>query len=136
MRTTIPTDIKRSVITRANFRCEYCLMSENVSFYSFHIEHIKSVKHGGTSNLSNLAYSCPDCNYCKGSDIGSFVNDDDDIIRFFNPRKDKWHDHFELVDSAIYGKTDIGKTTERIFKFNDSDRLIFRRQLASFNLYP
>lgn len=81
-RPKIPTEIKLKVAERANFRCKYCLLPEKVSFYSFHIDHIKSIKHGGLSQLNNLAYCCPDCNSFKGSDIGSFI-DNDEIIRFF-----------------------------------------------------
>lgn len=129
-------ELKQEVAFRAQFCCEYCLLRDAVSFYSFHIDHIKSVKHRGLSFIENLAYSCPDCNYFKGSDIGSFYDNDELIVRFFNPRKDKWNDHFEIIEGAIFGKTEIGKVTERIFKFNESDRLIFRRQLITFSLYP
>ncbi len=41
-----------------------------------------------------------------------------------------------LQNGAIYGTTEIGKGTERIFKFNDIERLIFRRQLIELDLYP
>lgn len=47
MRTKIPIELKKQVAIRANFCCEYCLLKEAVSFFSFHIDHIKSVKHGG-----------------------------------------------------------------------------------------
>ena len=136
MRQYISVELRRQVATRANFCCEYCRLKEILSFYNFHVDHIKSVKHDGLTILNNLAYACPDCNHFKGSDIGSFFDNDEQIARFFNPRKDKWADHFELLDGAIYGKTEIGKATERIFKFNDTDRLIFRKQLISLALYP
>ena len=136
MRKNTPNALKQDVARRANFCCEYCLMSERVSFYNFHVDHIKSIKHGGLTILKNLAYSCPDCNHFKGSDIASFADDDEKLSRFFNPRKDLWQDHFKLVDGAIFGKTDIVKATERIFKFNEPDRLIFRKQLMRFSLYP
>jgi hypothetical protein len=86
--------------------------------------------------VSNLAYACPDCNYAKGSDIGTFAQDDETLVRFFNPRTDTWKDHFGLNDSVIMGKTEIGKATVDIFKFNEIDRLIFRQQLVEMNLYP
>ncbi|MCY7350048.1 MAG: HNH endonuclease [Cytophagaceae bacterium] len=121
---------------RADFRCEYCLLAEQVSFYSFHIEHIRSIKHGGSNELDNLAYCCPDCNYAKGSDVGTFVHNDETLIRFFNPRKDRWEEHFEIHNGVVHGKTDIGKATAQIFKFNEIERLIFRQQLAELNLYP
>ena len=65
------------------------------------------------------------------------MEDDEHLVRFFNPRKDNWDEHFELQDDAsIVGKTDIGQSTVRIFKFNDADRLIFRKKLMALSLYP
>ncbi|WP_157603419.1 HNH endonuclease [Spirosoma telluris] len=112
------------------------MLAERVSFYSFHIEHIRSMKHGGTNELNNLAYCCPGCNYYKGSDVGTFLHESENLILFFNPRKDSWDEHSELEDGAIHGKTDMGKATGKIFKFNEIERLIFRQQLAELNLYP
>ncbi len=136
MSATVSTAIKKQVAQRALFRCEYCRLSEAVSFYTFHVDHIKSSKHGGLSALQNLAYACPDCNYYKGSDLGTFLEDDEHLVRFFNPRNDNWDEHFEIHDGFIQGKTTIGEATARIFRFNDPDRLIFRKQLIAISLYP
>jgi HNH endonuclease len=136
MRITIPNKLKREVILRAQAQCEYCRLKEAVSLFSFHIDHIKSIKHGGLTVLANLAYCCPDCNFFKGSDLGTFLMDDEHLVRFFNPRKDNWHEHFELQEGVIYGKTEIGESTIRIFRFNDVDRIIFRQQLIMLGHYP
>ncbi len=135
MRKGLSEHVKKEIIMRAGFRCEYCLLHESVSFYSFHIDHIHSLKHGGSNNIDNLAYCCPDCNNFKGTDVGTF-SDKNKLIRFYNPRIDYWNDHFEINDSAIFAKTDIAEATIRIFKFNDPDRLIFRRQLSELLRYP
>ncbi len=133
---SIPASLKKKVAQRARYRCEYCLLSESVSFYNFHADHIKSTKHGGLTALENLANCCPDCNYFKGSDVATYGENDTYFVRFFDPRKDNWEDHFEQNQGTINGKTEIGIATERIFKFNDPDRLIFRQQLAGLSLYP
>ncbi|OIN58621.1 HNH endonuclease [Arsenicibacter rosenii] len=135
MSRSLSAAIKKKIALRAKYRCEYCLLPEHLSFYAFHIEHIRSIKHGGTNELSNLAYCCPDCNYFKGTDIATFL-DNDTLVRFFNPRRDDWNSHFMLEESAIHGITDIGIATVRIFKFNDVERLIFRQQLAELGFYP
>ncbi len=133
----IPDSHRQKVAKRAGFRCEYCLLSESVSFYVFHIDHIKSLKHRGTNGLNNLAWCCPDCNFFKGADLGTFLEDDDEhLVRFYNPRKDIWSDHFAIEKGAIVAKTPIGKATARILKFNHPDRLIFRRQLFELGQYP
>lgn len=136
MSRNISNSLKKLVDKRANFKCEYCLLADKLSFYSFHIEHIRSVKHGGNDSQENLAYCCPECNFAKGSDIATFVGESDEITRFFNPRIDNWDYHFMVSNSMILGKTPIGKATEQIFRFNDIERLIFRKQLAELGLYP
>ena len=57
----ISEKLRLQVATRANFRCEYCLLWERFSFYTFHIDHIISLKHGGKTILRNLANACPIC---------------------------------------------------------------------------
>jgi hypothetical protein len=122
------------IASRALYKCEYCLLPEKVSFYNFQIDHIVSLKHGGNNDIENLAYCCPDCNYFKGTDLGSIINDSA-LIRFYNPRIDVWNDHFYIINGMILPKNDIGKVTEQIFKFNNIDRLIFRKELIQLGHY-
>jgi 5-methylcytosine-specific restriction endonuclease McrA len=56
MRKVFSTQIRDFVASRAIYKCEYCLLLEKVSFYSFQIDHIISIKHGGTNELENLSY--------------------------------------------------------------------------------
>jgi HNH endonuclease len=134
MRKPFSSQIRILVATRSLFRCEYCLLPDKVSFYNFQIDHIISLKHGGTNDVENLAYCCPDCNYAKGTDLGSMLNNNE-LVRFFNPRIDVWNEYFELINGSILSKNDIGKVTEQIFKFNDIDRLIFRHELIQLGHY-
>ena len=136
MSKTIPLTMKREAAKRADFCCEYCLLPESVSFYRFHIDHIRSRKHGGLTILQNLAYCCPDCNFYKGSDVATFRSDSELFTRFFNPRLDVWEEHFYIEQAVIYSKTEIGKATVDIFKFNLPDRIVFRQQIAGLGLYP
>ena len=99
MSRSVPGSVRKQVAERAGFRCEYCLLAERVAFYAFHTEHIRSIKHGGTNELTNLAYCCPDCNYHKGSDISTFLPDDETLIRFFNP----------LIDDIIFCHVSLEK---------------------------
>ncbi len=110
--------LKELVPKRANFRCEYCRLSAEFSYFPFHIEHIISLKHGGKTISLNLAYACPLCNIKKGSDIATFLNNPDVLIRFFNPRIDNWNDHFNIEETGlIAAKTPIGEATIKIFNF-------------------
>jgi hypothetical protein len=128
----VSADIRIFVAKRAKNCCEYCLISDEFSYLSFHIEHIISLKHGGKTTEENLSYSCPICNANKGSDLGTFVENPSKLIRFFNPRIDIWNDHFSLDKSGlISSKTDIGKATIKILDLNHIDSIIERKELFS-----
>ncbi|GAA6621344.1 HNH endonuclease [Scytonema sp. NUACC26] len=91
----ISTDLRRLFIKRADCLCEYCLFSDTDSI-DFQLDHIISVKHGGTTTAENLAYSCIFCNLQKGTDLGSINWQTGELVRFFNPRRDFWGDHFRF----------------------------------------
>ncbi len=126
----ISETLRLFVFQRANFCCEYCRVPQVSIFIKLHIEHIKSLKHGGKTDENNLASSCSSCDFFKGSDLGTFL-DDDNLTRFFNPRKDIWDAHFEISEGVIYSKTSIGEATVRIFQFNTPERIILRKELFS-----
>ena len=54
---------------------------------------------------------CVFCNQAKGSDIGSIHWESGQFVRFFNPRTDRWVDHFKLAGYHIEGITAIGAVT-------------------------
>ena len=122
----IADSLKKQVIERANYRCEYCLQADVFAYISHQIDHIISIKHGGQNNLDNLAFACFQCNVNKGSDIGTLFLPDRTLIRLYNPRIDNWHDHFEMGNGVIYAKTSIGQATIKVLNLNDVNRIIER----------
>jgi len=131
----IPKATRQKISIRANHSCEYCLIPEQVSFFTYQIEHIVSIKHKGKNTLDNLALACPICNRYKGSDLGSNVGDPPILIRFFNPRIDIWKEHFQLKKSGkIIALSDIGKATSSIFKLNHDDAVLQRKKLISIGV--
>lgn len=133
---SITPSLRRLVADRANRLCEYCLIHEEDTFLGCEVDHIISRKHGGESEASNLAYACVFCNRYKGTDLGSIVVDSQEIVRFFNPRLDRWYEHFELETLEIVPKTEIGEVTGRILRFNNRERLLEREALVYVGLYP
>lgn len=128
--------VKVLVAKRANYRCEYCKIYERHSFLSFHIEHIISLKHGGSSEIDNLAFSCPVCNINKGSDIATFIDESNVPIRFFNPRKDTWSEHFKLeLTGYLSPKTKIGEATIKILALNHPDSIIERLSMIKMGIF-
>ena len=131
----ISEKLRKQVAENAKFKCEYCLVPEFFLATTFHIDHIRSVKHGGQTSLKNLAYACPQCNRTKGSDIASYT-DNDEIIRFFNPRLDNWSDHFSMLfEGEITHLSAIGEVTSRTFNFNMEDKVVLRKSLIEIGVY-
>jgi hypothetical protein len=131
----ISPELRQLIADRANLLCEYCLVAEADTFYGCEVDHIISLKHGRSSESDNLAYACALCNRSKGSDIGS-ISTTGEFTRFFNPRTDRWAEHFRLEQAAISPLTTVGEVTARIFGFNDSARLHEREEMIRFRKYP
>jgi HNH endonuclease len=112
------------------------MVHEEDAFFGCEIDHIISEKHGGTTAEHNLAYSCLLCNRNKGSDISSVVPGTRELIRLFNPRIDRWADHFCLDGARILPLTPIGEATARILRFNYDERVLERELLRSIGRYP
>jgi len=96
---------------------------------------VVSEKHGGATALENLAYACTCCNRAKGSDVGSIAASGE-FTRFFNPRTDRWADHFKLRGVFIDSQTPVGEVTARILELNGSERIMERQLLARLGRFP
>lgn len=129
--------LSAEVVSRAGNRCEYCLIAIDDTYFGGEIDHIRSLKHGGKSDLDNLALACQFCNRNKGSDLGSISAQTGDLVRFFDPRVDRWIDHFSLNEAGeIVPLTDKGEVTTRILGFNHPERVTERLgliELGRFN---
>ena len=134
--TYVPAELRRLVITRANQLCEYCLIHEEDTHFGCQVDHIISEKHGGATEAENLAFACSFCNRFKGIDVGSIVEESGEFVQFFNPRIDRWRDHFQLNETEIVPSTAIGAATAKILQFNAIDRLLERQELQLLNRYP
>jgi len=64
-RVHIPAPLRKLVIEQANGRCEYCLVHQDDSPFTHHLDHLIALKHGGQTIESNLALACLDCNRTK-----------------------------------------------------------------------
>lgn len=136
MSSYIGAELRRSVAARARRLCEYCLIHEDDTFFGCEVDHIISEKHGGPTEAENLAFACFNCNRQKGSDVGSISKLSGAFVRFFNPRTDRWADHFALDDVMIRPLTEIGEVTARILDLNGSDRILERHALQAIGRFP
>jgi 5-methylcytosine-specific restriction endonuclease McrA len=121
---------RQLVRQRARNRCEYCRLPQAAApFFTFHIEHIRAKQHGGSDDLSNLALACPDCNAHKGPNLTAVDPDTDLVVPLFNPRTDRWDDHFQWLGAQLFGSTSIGRATGRLLEMNDVERVAMREEL-------
>jgi hypothetical protein len=118
--------LRRLVRRRADGRCEYCRLVQNMEPLSFHIEHIVSRQHGGTDSPDNLALACHHCNLRKGTNLTAIDTDAGLLTRLFHPRQDVWEQHFIERAGEVIGRTAVGRATVRLLKMNDRGRLRLR----------
>jgi hypothetical protein len=52
------------------------------------------------------------------------------MVRFFNPRRDSWDEHFKLQGPVIQPLTAVGEVTARMLRLNAAERVIERRRKA------
>lgn len=136
MASDINEELRTEVAQRAGQRCEYCLIYEDDAGFPHQVDHILSRKHGGSSTSDNLAYACVVCNRHKGSDVASIDLRTGEIVPLFNPRRDRWVDHFRVVGALIEPISSIGLATARLLRLNAPERILERQMLQSLGRYP
>jgi hypothetical protein len=92
-----------------------------------HVEHINPV---GGDHLDNLCLACPTCNLSKATATSAPDPADGTITALFNPRLQKWTDHFAWLaeGSVVQGRTATGRATIERLRMN-IDRLVTARKI-------
>lgn len=132
----IPDALRHQVIERARDCCEYCRLARRDNFFPHEVDHIIAEKHRGRTVFNNLCLSCIDCNRHKGSDIASIDEDTGAVTTLFNPRIDRWEEHFRLEGAQIVGLTPEGRVTVFLLAMNDTERVAKRARLSALKRYP
>lgn len=132
----IPDELRRQVIERAQKRCEYCLIHQDDTPEPHHIDHIIALKHGGKTVLENLALACARCNRRKGADFAALDPATQQPVPLFNPRTQRWNEHFVLQEARLIGQTQIGQATLALLRMNDEVVVAQRRKLIRRKRYP
>lgn len=119
--------IRSMVRERAGDCCEYCLLRQEQSpFAKLQIEHVRARQHGGSDDPDNLALACIDCNLRKGTNLAGIDPQTEVMTSLFNPRIERWEEHFSWSGIRIEGKTDKGRATIAVLSLNDPERLEVR----------
>ena len=134
--TRLSAALRREVRERARERCEYCLLAESQAFFPHEPDHLIPLKHGGKTVFANLALACFDCNRFKGSDIASLDPISGELVALFNPRNQRWSEHFRLNGGEIIPLTAVGRATETMLRLNLPQRVEARQRWSAMGLYP
>ena len=130
MSSHIPAHLERRVRQRANDHCEYCGLSQQWQEATFHVDHVKPKSVGGKTALDNLALACVSCSLRKAARVNANDPSTGNLVKLFNPRRDRWGLHFELTSSCrLRGLTDTGRATVRALGMNRAAIVAIRREL-------
>lgn len=126
------------VADRAIHRCEYCHAPELVFNFPFEVEHIVPTSRGGADVEVNLALACRSCNLRKGTRINEIDPESNTEVRFFNPRQDRWENHFQINSESglIMGITPSGRVTVKSLEINSQSQVIARQLWIRLGLFP
>lgn len=96
---------------RANNHREHCLLPQEHGELAHHIEHFVSQQHSGRDDIANLALACQRCNLHKGPNLTGIDPFTGEVVGLFNPRRERWEDHFSFHGTHIMGITPTGRAT-------------------------
>lgn len=126
------------IAERARDRCEYCQSPAEFATQTFSIEHIIPVSCGGETELDNLALACPGCNGHKYNKTQAPDSVDGKLVLLYNPRKQKWQDHFKWNDdfTHVIGLTPTGRATISTLRMNRLGVVNIRSALFAIGAHP
>ena len=129
MTSYVPKALRRQVGVDAGRWCGYCFSAEAIVGIALEIEHIIPESLGGLTIRENLWLACHNCNKFKGDRINGLDPITQEIIPLFNPRTQKWSDHFrwDVSGTLIVGLTPCGRVTIDILQMNN-DYVVEARQ--------
>jgi len=123
--------LREFVRRRGGDRCEYCRLPQHAVDGRFHVEHVVAQQHRLDDGPPNLALACARCNLQKGTNLASVDPVTGEIVPIFNPRVDKWGEHFAFRGSEIRGLTPTGRATVRLLQMNARHRVELRSSLLA-----
>ena len=123
------TELAEFVSRRARRLCEYCRMPKSVLELPFHVDHIIAVQHRGRAIPENLAFACGRCNRFKGPNLSGIDPETNQIVRLFDPRGQRWNEHFKFAGAVIVGQSPTGRATVETLQMNHLHFLTLREEI-------
>ncbi len=133
---SIPAGLRKEVIRRAGNRCEYCRLSQAGQEAAFHVDHVHPVSEDGPTVMENLALACVSCSLRKAARRTAFDPVSGREVALFNPRRQRWSDHFAWNGARVKGRTPAGRATINTLKMNRALLVMIRKEERFHGRHP
>lgn len=137
-RRSFPARLRRAVMERAAFLCEYCHLRQDLCPEPFELDHIIPRTRGGATTFDNLSLACPVCNNAKAWHVQGTDPVSGRLVRLFHPRRQRWKRHFRWSADfgTITGRTAVGRATVVALEMNHVRVVQIRLLWAVLGLHP
>jgi len=132
----ISAELRLAVARRADERCEYCGLSQVGQVAAFHVDHVWPRSAGGATTLENLALACVSCSLRKAARTGAPDPETGVTEPLFNPRQQRWPDHFRWEGVRLVALTSTGRATAAALALNRALMLAIRSEEMHFGRHP
>jgi hypothetical protein len=129
--------LREQVTQRAHGLCEYC-QSRQVILITLDVDHSLPLPMGGTPTPDTLCLVCRHCNGFRQNHQSAMDPDSRTLVSLFNPRTDRWQDHFRWDTDGLHliGLTPAGRATIALLRMNREAMLTLRRVWAENGWHP
>jgi HNH endonuclease len=132
----VPAALVRQVVERAGDRCEYCGLAQLGQEARFHVDHVIPLASQGPTTIENLALACVSCSLRKGARLTATDPDTQTEVPVFNPRAERWADHFRWDGVTVIGLTPSGRATIVALDMNRPIIQAIREEEAARGRHP
>jgi HNH endonuclease len=130
--------LRQQIVLAADYRCEYCKSSSQITGIPLVIDHVFPQSLGGDDGSGNLAAACYRCNLIKGAKVEGDDVQTGQRVPLFNPRIHVWGEHFAWADGGktMVGLTAIGRVTIIALQLNNDNLVMARSFWISAGWHP
>ena len=132
----IPSALREEVTLRSGNRCEYCGLSQAGQEATFHVDHVVPRAAGGLTEGGNLALACVSCSLRKSAKQFAPDPETGSRVPLFNPREQRWSDHFRWDGSMVIPLSPTGRATVAALSMNRSLAVAIRLEETVRGRHP
>ncbi len=134
----ISESLRNQISASDKGRCCYCLTTAANSGIPMTHDHIQPRSKGGETNFENVCLACRSCNEFKADLTENLDPTTGEITPLFNPRTQRWSDHFTWSFDAtrIEGLSTIGRATIVCLRMNNPVITVARRRWTTSGWHP